>query len=67
MWMEKRKPNEATSHRAPDGDGGSDPGEIREPRVRAALRERRRRRADEGRFQSLVRSMATQMSSIRDR
>jgi hypothetical protein len=61
--MEKRKPDDAPARRSPDGE----PGEIREPRVRAAMRERRRRRADEGRFQSLVRSMATQMSSGRDR
>ena len=60
--MEKRKPDEAQARRAPNGEQS----EIREPRVRAAMRERRRRRADEGRFQSLVRSMATQMSG-RDR
>ena len=62
--MEKRKPDEAAERRAPDGQPSS---EIREPRVRETMRERRRRRADEGRFQSLVRSMATQMSTGRDR
>jgi len=61
--MEKRKPDEAPARRAPDGE----PGQVRESRVKDAMRERRRRRADEGRFQSLVRSMATQMSSARER
>jgi hypothetical protein len=61
--MEKRQADEAAERRAPDRDTS----EIRDPRVRAAMRERRRRRADEGRFQSLVRSMATQLSSGRER
>jgi hypothetical protein len=61
--MGTRKPDDAASRRTPYGE----PGAIRETRVRAALRERRRRRVDEARFQSLVRTLATQMSSGRGR
>jgi hypothetical protein len=56
--------DEATPRRAPDG-GSDAPATIREAGVRAALRDRRRRRADEAGIQSLVRNLATQMGSDR--
>jgi hypothetical protein len=57
--MGTRKPSEA--------DSPTPPRTIREAGVRAALQQRRRRRADEAGIQSLVRTLATQMSSGRGR
>ena len=62
--MGTRKPSEVATRRAPDGDA---PRPIREAGVRAALRQRRRRRADEAGLQSLVRTLATQLSAGRGR
>ena len=61
--MGSRKPSEAATSRAPEKASRA----IREAGVRAALRERRRRRADEAGLQSLVRRLATEMSSGRAR
>jgi hypothetical protein len=57
--MGTRKPSEA--------DSPTPPRTIREAGVRVALQQRRRRRADEAGIQSLVRTLATQMSSGRGR
>jgi hypothetical protein len=56
--MGPRKPEGSATHRAADGERDT----IREAGVRAALRQRRRRRADEAGLQSLVRTLATQLS-----
>jgi hypothetical protein len=61
--MEPREPDGAPTHRTPEDQ----PATIREAGVRAALRQRRRRRADEAGLQSLVRTLATQLSSGRGR
>jgi hypothetical protein len=63
MFMGTRQPTEADTRRAPD----SAPRPIREAGVRAALRSRRRRRADEAGLQSLVRRLSTQLSADRGR
>jgi hypothetical protein len=62
-FMGTRKPTEAATRRAPDGV----PTAIREAGVRAALKQRRRRRADEAGLQSLVRTLSTQMPGVRGR
>jgi len=62
-FMRTRKPTEAATRRAPDGV----PTAIREAGVRAALKQRRRRRADEAGLQSLVRTLSTQMPGGRGR
>jgi hypothetical protein len=61
--MGSRKPSEAATSRAPE----KAPRAIREAGVRAALRERRRRRADEAGLQSLVRALAADLPSGRGR
>jgi hypothetical protein len=61
--MGTRKPAEAAARRAP----ADVPKAIPEAGVRAALRQRRRRRADEAGLQSLVRTLATQMPPERGR
>jgi hypothetical protein len=61
--MGSRKPSEAATGRAPE----TAPRPIREAGVRAALRERRRRRIDEAGLQSLVRALAADMPSARGR
>jgi len=61
--MGTRKPTEAATRRAPDGV----PTAIREAGVRAALKQRRRRRADEAGLQSLVRTLSTQLPGGRGR
>ena len=61
--MGTRKPTEAAMRRVPDGV----PTAIREAGVRAALKQRRRRRADEAGLQSLVRTLSTQMPGGRGR
>jgi hypothetical protein len=63
LFMGTRKPTEAATRRAPDGV----PTAIREAGVRAALKQRRRRRADEAGLQSLVRTLSTQMPGGRGR
>jgi hypothetical protein len=62
--MGTRKPTEAATRRAPDGAPTTT---IREAGVRAALKQRRRRRADEAGLQSLVRTLSTQLPGGRDR
>jgi hypothetical protein len=62
-FMGTRKPTEAATRRAPDRV----PTAIREAGVRAALKQRRRRRADEAGLQSLVRTLSTQMPGGRGR
>ena len=49
--------------RKPSENARTDRDSSREARVRAALRARRRRRADEAGLQALVRRLATDMSS----
>jgi hypothetical protein len=62
--MGTRKPTEAATRREPDGAPTTT---IREAGVRAALKQRRRRRADEAGLQSLVRTLSTQLSTGRGR
>lgn len=62
-FMGMRKPTEAATRRAPE----EAPRPIREAGVRAALKQRRRRRADEAGLQSLVRTLSTQLSTGRGR
>jgi hypothetical protein len=57
--MGSRKPNETDARTSRDSG--------REARVSAALRARRRRRADEAGLQSLVRRLATDPSNVRAR
>ena len=61
--MGTRKPTEAATRRAPDRV----PTAIREAEVRTALKQRRRRRADEAGLQSLVRTLSTQLPGGRGR
>jgi hypothetical protein len=61
--MGPRKPDGEATRRAPAAASET----IREAGVRAALRERRRRRADEAGLQSLVRRLSTEMSAGRSR
>jgi hypothetical protein len=62
-FMGPRKPSEAATDRAPDKTARA----IREAGVRAVLRQRRRRRADEAGLQSLVRALAAELPSGRGR
>jgi hypothetical protein len=62
MGMGPRKPDDGVT-RGPGAESATN----REAGVRAALRERRRRRADEAGLQSLVRRLATEMSGGRGR
>jgi hypothetical protein len=61
--MGTRKPKEAVTRRTPDDRTRP----LREAGVRAALRQRRRRRADEAGLQALVRTLSTQLSTGRGR
>lgn len=63
MGMGTRKPDGEATRRSPAAEAATD----REAGVRAALRQRRRKRADEAGLQSLVRRLATDMSSGRGR
>ena len=61
--MGPRKPDGEATRRASE----QAPQAIREAGVRAALRQRRRRRADEAGLQSLVRALAADLPSGRGR
>jgi hypothetical protein len=63
MGMGSRNPDGEAARRVPATDAAAN----REAGVRAALRERRRRRADEAGLQSLVRRLSTEMAAGRGR